>query len=221
MHDREVEWQLAASDLEAVRRWLHEHARLDGLTIQPGRTVQIEDVYYDTSDWRIREGGFALRVRNESGQFEATLKALRSKQDHVADREELKEPLDRTDSFESALAALLSSAAKVGSRVKPLIDGAPLRPLFKARTTRQKFLLRDAAGTADKAEIALDDAVLLPPDSERPVKLLRVEVEALSDDHHAPERFVTTLCAECGLTPTRESKFVAGLKAAGLPVPAR
>src|ERR1700743_1749344 len=90
---REVEWQLASTDLASVRRWLDEHGNVDGLVLEPRSTLQIFDTYFDTEDWRIFRAGYALRVRSESGKSEATLKSLRSASasNEVADRRELSE----------------------------------------------------------------------------------------------------------------------------------
>src|ERR1039457_4333789 len=88
---REVEWQLACTDLGSVRRWLADHVTIDGLVLEPRSTLQIFDTYLDTDDWRFHRAGFALRLRSESGKSEATLKSLHSAGAGVADRRELKE----------------------------------------------------------------------------------------------------------------------------------
>jgi triphosphatase len=66
MDRRELEWQLAAPDLIAVRRWLAEHEAIDGLRIEPRPAITLHDTYFDTDDWRMHRAGFALRVRASS-----------------------------------------------------------------------------------------------------------------------------------------------------------
>src|ERR1700738_4550612 len=95
---REVEWQLASTDLGSVRRWLADHGTIGGLVLEPRSTLQIFDTYLDTDDWRIHRAGFALRIRSESGKSEATLKSLHSASAEVADRRELSETLEDTQS---------------------------------------------------------------------------------------------------------------------------
>src|SRR5579864_5399360 len=109
---REVEWQLACTDLGSVRRWLADHGTIDGLVLEPRSTQQIFDTYLDTDDWRIHRAGFALRLRSESGTTEATLKSLHSASAEVADRRELTETLSSSNS-----AALQESVGPVGTRV--------------------------------------------------------------------------------------------------------
>src|SRR5450759_5931561 len=86
---REVEWQLACTDLGSVRRWFADHGTIDGLVLEPRSTLQIFDTYLDTDDWRIYRAGFALRIRSESGKSEATRKSLPSASQEVAKRREM------------------------------------------------------------------------------------------------------------------------------------
>src|SRR5579864_2929554 len=109
---REVEWQLACTDLGSVRRWLADHGTIDGLVLEPRSTQQIFDTYLDTDDWRIHRAGFALRIRSESGKSEATLKSLHSASAEVADRREVSETLES-----SAREPLRQLNGPVGARV--------------------------------------------------------------------------------------------------------
>ena len=60
---REVEWQLATVDVAAVHRWLAEHHIIQDLLVEQRSPLEVHDVYFDTSDWRIQRAGFALRIR--------------------------------------------------------------------------------------------------------------------------------------------------------------
>src|SRR5215470_6700226 len=122
---REVEWQLASSDLASVRRWLENHETIDGLVLQPRPTLKIFDTYFDTDDWRIHRAGFALRIRSEDGKAEATLKSLRSNSSEVADRREVSETLAGTESE-----SIAHSSGPVGVRVHAVSGAHPLQPLF-------------------------------------------------------------------------------------------
>src|SRR3984885_1711197 len=134
---REVEWQLACTDLSSVRRWLSDHGTFDGLTLEPRSTQQIFDTYLDTDDWRIHRAGFALRVRSGSGTTEATLKSLHSASTEVADRRELTETLNSSDNE-----AIRESIGPVGTRVCAVSGARTLLPLFELRTSRQRFSIR-------------------------------------------------------------------------------
>jgi triphosphatase len=213
---REVEWQLACADLGSVRRWLSDHGTIDGLILEPRSTQQIFDTYLDTDDWRIHRAGFALRVRSESGTTEATLKSLHSASTEVADRRELTETLDSSDSE-----AIRESIGPVGIRVCAVSGARTLLPLFELRTSRQRFAVRKSDEAQQLGEIALDETVISRPHGEPQASMLRVEVEALTEAHGSLRSLVKTLRSNCALEAASDTKYSLGLKSVGLAPPAQ
>jgi triphosphatase len=213
---REVEWQLAATDLGIVRQWLAEHGTIDGLVLEPRSTLQIVDTYLDTDDWRIHRAGFALRVRSEAGKSEATLKSLHSAHRGVADRRELTETLENSQSE-----SIGKLTGQVGTPVQAVTGEHALRPLFEVRTTRQRHSIRKEDQAQPLGEIALDDTVIARSHGKPETHMQRVEVELLGEDREPLESLVKSLRAGCGLGAASDSKYSQGLKAAGLvPAPA-
>jgi triphosphatase len=212
---REVEWQLACTDLGSVRRWLGDHRTIDGLIVEPRATLEIFDTYLDTDDWRIHRAGFALRIRSASGTTEATLKSLHSASAEVADREELTEKLNSSDSEE-----LRGSVGPVGTRVLAASGARALSPLFELRTSRQRFAIRKSDETRQLGEIALDETVISLPHGEPQASLLRVEVEALTESHEPLRALVKILRSNCALEAASDTKYSLGLKSVGLAPPA-
>jgi triphosphatase len=213
---REVEWQLACADLGSVRRWLSDHGTIDGLILEPRSTLQIFDTYLDTDDWRIHRAGFALRVRSESGTTEATLKSLHSASTEVADRRELTETLNSSDSE-----AIRESIGPVGMRVCAVSGARTLLPLFELRTSRQRFAIRKSDEARQLGEIALDETVISRPNGEPQASMLRVEVEALTEAHGPLRSLVKTLRSNCALEAASDTKYSLGLKSVGLAPPAQ
>ena len=170
---REVEWQLASTDLASVRRWLDDHGTIDGLVLEPRPTLKIFDTYFDTDDWRIHRAGFALRIRSEDGKSEATLKSLRSNSAEMADRRELSETLESTESE-----SIARSTGPVGTRVHAVSGAHPLQPLFEVHTSRQLYAVHAADDEKQLGEIALDETVISRPHGQPQTSLQRVEVEA-------------------------------------------
>jgi CHAD domain-containing protein len=212
---REVEWQLACSDLGSVKRWLSDHGNIGGLILEPRSTQQIFDTYLDTDDWRIHRAGFALRVRSGAGTTEATLKSLRSASTEVADRRELTETLLNSDSQ-----AIRESGGPVGTRVSAVSGAHALQPLFELRTSRQRFAVRKSDEAGQLGEIALDETVISRPNGEPQASILRVEVEALTETHEPLQSLVTTLRSNCALESAADSKYSLALKSVGLSPPA-
>src|ERR1022692_3367028 len=199
---REVEWQLACTDLGSVSRWLTDHGTIDGLVLEPRSTLQIFDTYLDTDDWRIHRAGFALRIRSESGRSEATLKSLHSASPGIADRRELSETLEK-----SQCDSIRQSIGPVGTRVHSVSGARALLPLFEVRTSRQRFAIRRE-----------DEAKQL---GEPQTSLQLVEVEALTEAHEPLQSLVKTLRSDCALKAASDTKYSQGLKSVGLaPAPA-
>jgi CHAD domain-containing protein len=208
---REVEWQLASTDLGSVRRWLADHGTIDGLVLEPRSTLQIFDTYLDTDDWRIHRAGFALRIRSESGKSEATLKSLHSASAEVADRRELSEALENAESE-----SIRQSIGPVGTRVHAVSGAHALLPLFEARTSRQRFAIRREDEAQQLGEIALDETVISRPHGEPQASMQRVEVEALTEAHEPLESLVKALRSDCALEAASDTKYSHGLKSVGL-----
>jgi CHAD domain-containing protein len=208
---REVEWQLASPDLGSVRRWLADHGTIGGLVLEPRSTLQIFDTYLDTDDWRIHRAGFALRIRSASGKSEATLKSLHSAGAEAADRRELSEALEDSQSE-----SIRQSIGPVGTRVHAVSGAHALLPLFEVRTSRQRFAIRREDEAQQLGEIALDETVISRPHGEPQTSLQRVEVEALSDAHEPLQLLVKTLRSDCALEAASETKYSQGLKSVGL-----
>jgi len=213
---REVEWQLACTDLGSVRRWLVDHGTIDGLVLEPRSTLQIFDTYLDTDDWRIHRAGFALRIRSGSGREQATLKSLNSASTVVADRRELSETLSNSESE-----SIRQSIWRVGTRVHALSGARTLLPLFEIRTSRERFAIRREHEEQQLGEIALDETVISRPHGAPQTSMQRVGIEALTEAYEPLQSLVKTLQRDCALEAAFDTKFSHGLKSVGLvPEPA-
>ena len=209
----EIEWQLAAGDLDAVRRWLSAGVPTAGLRIEPLPPQSLRDAYLDTADWRVLRAGFALRVRREGAHAEATLKSLRSARTDRAERREI------TEALPDGPAVPERSEGPVGSWLYRTLGTAVLRPLFVAHTHRERFAVRQGMTAGQLGEIALDETELLDSALRPLERLHRVEVELIEGNPEALLPLVEALCDACGLEPARENKFAAGLRAATLRPP--
>lgn len=209
---RELEWQLLAEDLDAVRSWLNGHPKVTGCTVAPLPPQRLRDTYLDTADWRLFRSGFALRLRERDTALEATLKGLRSERKDLADRVEL------TETLHEGPATLARAPGPVGVRIREITAAAPVRALFRVQTRRQRYGVRRDGQLRDIGEIALDETSLLRASGGGFLeRLRRVEVEASDPESLQPlASLVEALRAACRLRPATENKFAAGLRAAGL-----
>src|SRR5260370_4864411 len=169
---RELEWQLASTDLGSVRRWLADHGTIGGPVLEPRSTLQIFDTYLDTDDWRIHRAGFALRIPSESRKSEAPLKSIHSASAEVADRRELSETLENSQSE-----SIRRSIGPVGTRVHAVSGAHGLLQLFEVLTSRQRFAIRREDEAQQLGEIALDATVISRPPGEPQTRMQGVESE--------------------------------------------
>ncbi|HEY3340565.1 MAG TPA: CHAD domain-containing protein, partial [Anaerolineae bacterium] len=208
----EIEWQFDATDLEAVRQWLTEHADKRKITIQPDKTRQQVDTYCDTADWRIYHAGYALRVRRIGEQAEATLKSLAlAGKGQARHRREISEDLPAGTPADDALGLLHQAHGDVGRRVHALAGKHAVRRLFELHTERCVYQLSIAGISA--GEIALDETRIIARPRGKEAHLRRVEVEVLDDSTAGLAAFVTEMCQACELRPAMVTKFEAGLLA--------
>ena len=202
----EVEWQFDAPDLEAVDAWLRAQPAYAALTIVPSGDGVQHDTYYDSADWRVFLAGYSFRIRERGVGAQATLKALGGVDGAgPVSRVEINEPI--TDTTPP------SGDGPVASRVRLLLCGAELGPLFTVRTHRRTWDVR--SGERAVAEIALDDTTVEAGTTS--AQLRRVEVEETDDGGlNEVEALVEALRTANGLVAVPGAKFAAGLAAAGL-----
>ena len=226
----EIEWQLEAVDLAQVENWLKEHPSAAEVAVVPGGASELNDVYYDTEDWRFYRAGYRMRIRRDGESAQATMKALASAEGALRRRREISEPID-------GIKTPRGISGPVGDRVRRIAGSADLRPLFEVSTRRRTFALRseipssgeiveDVSGNirqqkteqhAIVAEIALDESEIFA-NGGGSTHLSRVEVEVDSDAHihDGVGDFVEVLRETLKLRPTLISKFSTGLSVAGL-----
>lgn len=145
----EIELKLAG-DPKALKA-LFASPTLRNLSSGRAQSRQLDAVYYDTDDLRLRREGLAFRVRRNGRRFEQTLKA-----DGAGGAAfERGEWEARLSSAEPDLAAMPGEA---GAVLAGLLGSAPLRALFSTRVRRQIRRLNATNGTGQPCvvEAALD-----------------------------------------------------------------
>jgi triphosphatase len=210
--DDEIEWQFEAQDLRLVLRWIEgvDAAGAGPVTLTPGRTINHVDTYLDTEDRRLDRAGYSVRLRRaRRPPYEATLKSLDGAgPEGMRVRLELEEPVERNDP-----AAVAAAPGPVGERVRALVGGRKLVPLFDVQTRRRVFPIE--TGGAPSGELLLDETVIREPDGPVLSRLRRVEVEVPETALAAVAPLVESMQRSCGLQPALLSKYEAALVASG------
>ena len=167
-----------------------------------GRSMRLENVYYDTADQRLRARGLAFRVRRQGRRFVQTLKSGDTA-GLVAYRGEWQTPLGSAD---PDLELLPAAASQV---LDELVTPGELRSLFTTRVRRQtRRLAGGANGSSSLIEAALDLGAIEADGRSQPIA--EIELELID----GPPRALYDLALELdALTPLQvetRSKSVRG-----------
>lgn len=193
-------------DLRPLARLQH----LGRYRIQARNVARLHSVYLDTSALTLAHHGIALRVRRQSGHWEATVKWRGSVRGDVHDRPELTVPLPRAPRTPFAL-----PSGPLAIRLAALVAARPLTPILISDVRRRRLDLLPATGGAQAepiAELALDRVCLRGP---RPaaaaVTYSEVEIEQRRGTRRDVAGVARLLRQRFGLLPSPESKFARGL----------
>ena len=188
----------------AVRRRLAERPRR--------RTLRTR--YYDTADRVLRANGAALRVRQDGGRFEQTLKLADADGNALAERVEWSGPVEDLHPRPERIPREL--AARAGLR-----PDAVLEPLFETRFRRWSALLRwrTVPGGTVELELALDHGWILAGD--RRERISELELEVRRGPARAAFALAEELRAKVALRPSVADKAIRGHLLSGAPPPLR
>jgi CHAD domain-containing protein len=165
----EIEAKFAVPD-RTVYRQLARVRSLARFTIRPTRVSQIADRYFDTADGRLRQGGYACRLRTEGDVIVATLKGLGGAAGAVHRRAEEEVRLAQ---WSPDPAAWPESVAR--TLALELTGGAALLPLFDLSQRRARADLLEGARRV--AELSLDHVRTDLTGLRRPVRSSYYELE--------------------------------------------
>ena len=198
---RELEAKMVVPDAAAFEK-LAAADRLGTLAVRPGHWRLQQDTYLDTQGMRLREAGYACRLRHTGHRAFAQLKGLGGVVGGVHDREEIGHELDNP-----SIGALLRLPEPPGQFVRCVAGDERLVVLFTVVTQRRASLVVD--GTHECFELALDRARFFGPRGER--ELLELELESLDGDRERLEHVAEALRHRYALTASELSKFERGL----------
>jgi len=203
---RELEAKLVVPDASAFEK-LAAADRLGTFAVRPGHWRLQQDTYLDTEGMRLRDAGYACRLRHTGHRAFAQLKGLGRVVGGVHDREEIEHELDNP-----SIGALLRLREPPGRLVRRVVGDERIVVLFTVVTQRRVSLVAD--GTHECFELALDRARFFGPRGER--EFLELELESLDGDRERLEQVADGLRQRYGLAASELSKFERGLHWVGV-----
>jgi triphosphatase len=194
------------ADLGPLARLQH----LGRYRVQPRDVVRLHSLYLDTGALTLAHHGIALRIRRQSGHWEATAKWTGDVRGDVHDRPELTVPLPR-----APRTPFTPPSGPLAIRLAALIAGRPLTPILISDITRRRLDILPAAGVAQAepiAELALDRVRLRGPrEAAAAARYDEVEIEQRRGTRRDVAGVARLLRQRFGLLPSPESKFARGL----------
>lgn len=201
----EIELKYSIPDPSVIgEMWTDEVFRGFG-EIDIDSQVQMNAVYYDTSEMILNKEKAAFRIRMENSQPVATLKWGDSQQDGLFEREELNIKLTGERCRKPGLQLFAESA--VGRRLAELVGDRPLVEVLRTEYLR-KIKRIDTGRVIFEAD--LDEGEIVTPKGN--LKICELELEHYSGDIEEMIRIGKKLADRFGLQTGAESKFIRGIE---------
>lgn len=193
---REREWQLEASALAPIARWLLSPELEVAVVARPPEVHR--DAYFDTPSGALAQALSSLRIRSSSGDHELTMKTT----DRPPGDDGLKDRLETTESLASAVLPARGDS-QIVCRALELAGSVSPNLTFELETMRQTF---DVSIDGQRvAELTLDD---VRDRARHECCFLRVEVETAGElDDERLLRFISDMRARFGLASATASKL--------------
>lgn len=195
---REVELKLAGR-LEDLRR-IPGHPLVQTLAQGRASTRALDSVYFDTPDGDLVAAGFGLRVRRVDGQRIQTVKGERNAAGGLFDRLEVESPIDADT---PDLGRIPDPA--LASRLREIVRGKPLEPIFRTEFRRTQRLLREG-DTEWTLDVDLGEVIA----GEKRVPIRELELELRSGEPAQLFQFALQLGEQFDLLPATRSKAERG-----------
>jgi len=195
-----------AGDLRVIARL----TAIGKYRLRPRPSTRLHSIYLDTPERTLARHKVALRVRRDTGRWEATAKWAGHAEGDIHARPELTVSLRRAPRMPFEL-----PAGPLRTRLAPLVAQRPLLPLLITEISRRR---RDvfAMPRRDRlplAELALDRVRLRAPGQRRAVATYsEIEIERRRGHRRTIAQLAQLLRSRFALTPSTESKFARGLR---------
>jgi triphosphatase len=195
----EIELKLAIAEKDVWR--LLRLPLLATVTQKKFPAQRLVNTYYDTADYRMRELGIAIRLRQIGGKWLQTIKTEGRVIAGLHERFEW-ETQTTANTFDFSLLQDM----ELKSLLENSLDGEPLQPAFTTDFTRIKRILRFDDGT--ECEFALDRGKIIASGKEQLIS--EIELEIVAGDARRLFEFSKTLIEHIPIRLMHESKAARG-----------
>ena len=198
----EIEVKLTGNAKALAKAWDSEP--LQGDPASEEVTKSLENVYFDTENLRLRQLGYALRIRKDGARLVQTLKSKDVVGKGIARRRE----------WSSVVRRLEPDIKKIGDEsvrdeIGVLAQGE-LQPIFTTKVQRRQRLVKcaDEAGQISVIEVAFDQGEILAAGQKEPIG--EIEFELQRGQTAAIHGLIGDVLATANLTIETRSKSARG-----------
>jgi inorganic triphosphatase YgiF len=178
--------------------------------LQARSEARLHSVYVDTEDFSLAKSGVALRLRRQSGRWEATAKYTGVVSKGVHERQELNVPLANAPRMPFQL-----PEGPLETSLKAIVCARPLSPILITEVRRRLsdvFALDAEDGAEPLAELAVDSVRARGPGKDTPTESYsEVEIELRRGQRTDLEALAQLLYQAYELAPSPGSKFSRGM----------
>jgi triphosphatase len=175
------------------------------ITVGPATKRTLRSIYFDTPDQRLRGAGMSLRVRSDGGSWMQTIKCGTGVANGLSNPTELETAVSRAEPDLPAI-----DHDKLGRKVRRLLQGSLLEPVFEVEVTR---IIRRLHTKDGDLELALDEGRVRAGDREAPI--CEAELELKSGDPACLLEIASKLIADIPLRLSEVSKAERGYDLVG------
>ncbi len=197
--NNEVEFKLQIAESDVWR--LLRLPMINAVTLKkfPGRRLQ--NTYYDTADYRLRERGIAVRLRQIGGKW---LQTIKTEGRVIAGLHE--RPEWESETTANTLDFSRLEDAELKSLLQKTLADATLQPVFNTDFNRLSRVLQFSDGT--QCEFAVDRGKIIAGSHE--ATIAELELEMIAGNAAALFDFVRSLLEHVPLKLARDSKAARG-----------
>ncbi|MDD4084230.1 MAG: CYTH domain-containing protein [Acidaminococcaceae bacterium] len=201
--DKNVEMEMKLTVTKENLKKILESALIKNSIMPAGKQEkELESSYYDSQDFRLLQAGLAYRVRKSDVGFVATVKTEGSSRSGFTERQEFNVNV-------TGPTPTLEGFAEQGLDIdlRQLLDGAPLKLLFKVSLIRRILILQITPATM--LEMAIDEGSAVV--GRKKEKIEEIEFEIVHGNKADLFNFIADLAKEAPLFIEPRSKFKRGL----------
>ena len=195
----EIELKLKIAERDVWR--LLRLPLLNSVTLKKFSSQRLINTYYDTADYRLRDHGIAVRLRQVGGKW---LQTIKTEGRVIAGLHERPEWESETPANTLDFSELEDE--KLKSLLEKILDGAALQPAFTTDFTRLSRVLQLGDGT--QCEFSLDRGKIVAGSNATPISEL--ELEIIVGEPAALFDFVRALLQHVPVALAHESKAARG-----------